>query len=61
VRWLGKGSFRYRRVVFSLLPTRIAAVESGVPAPSSIISLLTCRSVTIRPPLVERKGYKTDG
>lgn len=50
LRWLGSGPVRYRRAVFSLIPARMAAVESGVPVPSSIISLLTCRSVTIRPP-----------
>lgn len=50
---------RHRRAVFSLIPARMAAVESGVPVPSSIVSLLTCRSVTIRPPLVERIAHRT--
>jgi hypothetical protein len=46
--------------VFSLIPDRIEAVESGIPLPSSFISRLACLSVTIGL-LGDPTAYRTDG
>lgn len=56
VHGFGKLPVQCRLAVFSLTTTRIAVVESGGPVPSFVISLLTCRPVTVLPPLVEQRG-----